>query len=83
MIIKNGKEITRNGSFSDSIQKARESILGSIKEEKVIYQDTFTLPMKRNLFGLLVVPVYINHCLCHFILDTGAQISTDSPENLG
>ena len=32
--------------------------------------------MKRNLFGLLVVPVYINHCLCHFILDTGAQIST-------
>lgn len=69
-------EITRNGNFLNSIQGARESILGSIKEEKVVYQDEFTLPMKRNIFGLLVVPVYINHCLCHFILDTGAQIST-------
>ena len=62
--------------FRDRIKMAKESItLHDFKEEKRIYHESFTLPMRRNMFGLLTIPVYINHVLCHFIVDTGAQIS--------
>lgn len=62
--------------FSDRLRMAKESITQHDFDEEVrIYQESFTLPMRRNMFGLLTIPVYINHVLCHFIVDTGAQIS--------
>ncbi len=62
--------------FVVGLQYAQESITQSTYNEDVrIFQEEFTLPMKRNLLGLLSIPVYVNHVLCHFILDTGAQIS--------
>lgn len=64
-----------HGSFLTALQQARESVNGSHEVEMNQYQDEFTLPMKRNVFGLLTIPVYINHVRCTFIIDTGAQIS--------
>lgn len=42
-------------------------------EKKV---DDFSVPMKRNVFGLFLVPVSIMEDTYWFILDTGAQISS-------
>lgn len=64
-----------HGSFLTALQQARESVNGDHAVEMDRYQDEFTLKMKRNVFGLLTIPVYINHVLCTFIIDTGAQIS--------
>ena len=64
-----------NGGFLYALKMAREGINGDHEVEMNRYQDEFTLPMKRNVFGLLTIPVYINHVLCTFIIDTGAQIS--------
>ena len=62
--------------FKDGLRMAKESIqLQDFQEEVRVFHDTFTLPMKRNIFGLLVIEVYVNHVPCHFIIDTGAQIS--------
>lgn len=64
-----------DGSFYRALAHARTTINGEQEVERHQYQDTFTLPMKRNMFGLLTIPVYVNHIRCTFILDTGAQIS--------
>lgn len=70
------KEKISSNHFTMGLQFAQESITESIyKEDLRILQEEFTLPMKRNILGLLTIPVYVNHVLCHFILDTGAQIS--------
>lgn len=63
------------GNFLTALKQARETIHGDIAVEEYRYQTQFTLPMKRNIFGLLTIPVYINHVRCTFIIDTGAQIS--------
>lgn len=38
-------------------------------------QAEFTLPLSRNIFGLFLVPVIINHKQAKFVVDTGAQVS--------
>ena len=63
------------GNFLNALQQARMTIQGTEKVEENRYQQQFILPMKRNLFGLLTIPVYVNHVRCTFIIDTGAQIS--------
>lgn len=65
-----------SGNFLTSLAQAREMINGTKRQvECRRYQDTFSLPMKRNLFGLLTIRVQVNQIPCTFILDTGAQIS--------
>lgn len=64
----------RRGSFLYSQTQA----LTALKDqcEVNVYQEVFSVPMKRNIFGLLQVEVCIDHTLCRFILDTGAQLSS-------
>ena len=69
------KRMVTRGNFMDALNQARTTIHGHAAVETYRYQDQFSLPMKRNVFGLLTIPVYVNHVRCTFILDTGAQIS--------
>lgn len=63
-------------SFFHAVRKAREQVMGQPFEPEIYwYEKDFTLTMTRNVFGLFVVEVYINHVRCRFIIDTGAQIS--------
>lgn len=63
-------------AFLDGCKNARETILQATYQPEVrSFQETFQLPMKRNLFGLLAIPVEVNHIRYQFLLDTGAQIS--------
>lgn len=70
------KDIVSCDAFENGLQEARNQL----GDEHVVmdyhcYQKEFELPLKRNMFGLFVLPVYVNHTLCRFIIDTGAQIS--------
>lgn len=69
------KAVVAQGNFLNALQQARSTIQESMTMEEYRYQEQFSLPMKRNLFGLLTISVYVNHVKCTFILDTGAQIS--------
>ena len=63
-------------NFYTALSYANKQISAQMgKEECRRYQDSFVLPMRRNLFGLLTIPVIVNHHTCTFIIDTGAQIS--------
>ena len=65
-----------NEIFRYGCKKAQEELLGqTYKEEVRVYQEEFSLPYKRNMFGLLIIPIYINHVKFNFLFDTGAQIS--------
>ena len=62
--------------FTQALSKANDTVHGKRNASDVRqYQSTFSLPMKRNLFGLLTISVFVNHVACTFIIDTGAQIS--------
>lgn len=66
-------DIVTRGKFLTSIQDTLKEI-GS-QCEMVVYQQTFELPLKKNIFGLYIVSVYVNGKKFRFLLDTGAQIS--------
>lgn len=40
-----------------------------------VKSDIFTLPCKRNMAGLFVIPIQIHHKTLRFVIDTGAQVS--------
>lgn len=64
------------GNFTDMLQLASKQVKGNeTLPEKFIYQEEFSLPLKKNIFGLFTIPISINHVPCTFIVDTGAQIS--------
>lgn len=72
----NLQEKIQRPAFRDGIMHGRERIIGSdIVVSTLSYQPSFTLPMKRNIFGLYSITVHINHTPCTFIIDTGAQIT--------
>ena len=63
-------------TFLNGCKQAQEAILQKpYVVERRLFQETFSIPMKRNLFGLLAIPVEVNQISCTFLLDTGAQIS--------
>lgn len=63
-------------SFYHAVKIARKQVMGKEWEPEMYwYEKDFHLPMRRNVFGLFIVPVMINHVRCRFIVDTGAQIS--------
>ncbi len=72
-----------SGLFSSALSKAQKQIMQKEHAwEKQLYQDEFTLPLSRNMFGLFTIPVYINHIRAVFVVDTGAQISGIKSERL-
>lgn len=66
-------DVVTKGNFLTSIQDIMKQ-LGS-QYDMVVYQPVFELPLKKNIFGLYMIPVYINGKKFQFLLDTGAQIS--------
>lgn len=69
-------KVVKNSDFFHVLQQAKHQVMEQeYTYEKKQYQEAFTLPLSRNLFGLFTIPVYVNHVLCTFIIDTGAQIS--------
>ena len=68
-------DIVEHRSFRDAISNAAKQLSkGSIMEKRV-YGSSFSLRMKRNMFGLYTIEVALNHRRCRFLLDSGAQIS--------
>lgn len=65
-----------NRAFRDGIKDGRNHIMdGTFDVDINRFQDSFELSMKRNIFGLYSICVYINHQPCTCIIDTGAQVS--------
>ena len=63
-------------TFLNGCRQAQEAILQkSYMVDRRLFQESFSIPMKRNLFGLLAIPVEVNQISCTFLIDTGAQIS--------
>lgn len=72
----NYQKVTSCEDFLRAIQIAKEQLHASpYTMHPVQCSSPFQLPLRRNIFGLYVLPVYVNHTLLHFIIDTGAQIS--------
>lgn len=62
--------------FFYAMSQAKQQLQGTMPGlETRCFQEEFTLPMKRNIFGLLTIPIQINGKKLTFIIDTGAQIS--------
>lgn len=62
---------------SYSLEQAYEQLLQSpsfVQYERS--EENFAIPLKRNVFGLYMVPIQIQGTTYQFILDTGAQISS-------
>lgn len=73
---KEQEALVKQASFVNALSSVSQQIMGrEYAYEKVQYQTHFSLPLKRNIFGLLTIPVMINDKKCTFIVDTGAQIS--------
>lgn len=73
---KKNQDMIVNSSFCHGIENGRRHIMdGMFQVEVNRFQEVFDLPMKRNLFGLYSICVYINHHPCTCIIDTGAQVS--------
>lgn len=69
-------ERVKQSLFFDALQKSKEAVMKQpYVYEKESYQKEFAIPMKRNIFGLFTIVVYINHVRCQMVVDTGAQIS--------
>lgn len=65
-----------SSNFYHALSQAKQQVMGQTYiQEKKQYQEEFTLPLSRNIFGLYTISVYINNVKCTFIIDTGAQIS--------
>lgn len=70
------KDVVDCEEFLNGIQRASAQLHAQEDGvERTMYQEEFTLPLSRNIFGLLTIPVYVNHMKYRFIIDTGAQIS--------
>ncbi len=70
------KNIVSNEAFFTAIEKAQDEIMRKHHDWEIRkFQNEFSLPLSRNIFGLYTIPVYINHIKATFVVDTGAQIS--------
>ena len=48
-------------TFLNGCRQAQEAILQkSYMVDRRLFQESFSIPMKRNLFGLLAIPVEVN-----------------------
>lgn len=73
---KHFEDIVSCKAFHDGASDARHQLVESPYEiDCRVYQSEATLPLKRNFFGLLTIPVFIHHKAYQFIIDTGAQLS--------
>lgn len=62
--------------FLDALCQGKRRVMNEAYQVEVKqYQSAFTLAMKRNVFGLYTITVYVEHIPCTFIIDTGAQIT--------
>ncbi len=63
-------------SSVNNLEEVRSSLINKkVSIMKTQDVDSFEIPMKRNCFGLLTIPVIVNETICNFIIDTGAQMS--------
>ena len=72
----------KSEDFFDSLKKVYAQYQISNISELKMHQETFSLPMKRNLFRLLEINGTIHRQKVRFLVDTGAQISAIRPELL-
>lgn len=69
--------ISKSSLPHQNIEEVYEKLSGSKpKTERRMFMEEFSLPLKKNLFGLYLIKAEINGVEKQLLLDTGAQISS-------